>query len=401
MVYQNLCFLVLLAFIYSVVSGRLEKTIINGALVYTAFGLIFSGFGLGWIGFDIDAEAIRVIAELTLGVVLFTDASTTDFKVLTKNIAFPKRLLLIGLPLTILLGYIAGEMLFHNLPWVTLAVLATMLAPTDAALGKAVVSDERVPAPMRQSLNVESGLNDGICVPVLFAFLTIAGGVEKGSGLLMHLMVEEIGIGLVCGVVVTAIGVMVLKAGTKRGWINESWQQLPVISLALLCFSVAQIAGGSGFIAAFCGGMLFGRMAEDVKEELLISAEATGDSLSMVTWVIFGAALVGPALPTFTPAIIVYALLSLTIVRMLPVFLCLWKTELTTVDKLFMGWFGPRGLASIVFGVIVFNEYLVGGEIISSTMVCTVLLSVILHGVSANPLVKKLAQRESGEQEEV
>jgi NhaP-type Na+/H+ or K+/H+ antiporter len=279
---------------------------------------------------------------------------------------------------------------------VGLAVLATMLAPTDAALGKAVVSDPAVPAPIRQSLNVESGLNDGICVPVLLAFLTLAVEGEAEDGLLFHLMIEEIGIGLLCGVIVTAIGVLFLKIAVRCNWINEIWRQLPVVTLAILCFTTAQIAGGSGFIAAFCGGLLFGRIAQKYKvdlEKLMVSAEASGNTLSMITWTIFGAAVVGPSLSAFTWQVMLYSLLSLTVVRMIPVFLCLRGTTLSTAEKLFMGWFGPRGLASIVFGVIVLNEHLPGGKTIIMTMISTVLLSVILHGISANPLIKLLAEK--------
>ena len=161
----------------------------------------------------------------------------------------------------------------------------------------------------------------------------------------------------------------------------------------MLCFTAAQLAGGSGFIAAFVGGMFFGSMTHEHKEELLESAEATGDLLSMITWTIFGAVVVGPALGAFTWQVLLYSILSLTVVRILPVFLSLLGTKLNTGEKLFMGWFGPRGLASIVFAVIVLNASLPGGDTITMTMTCTVLFSVILHGVTANPWVKAMDSR--------
>lgn len=392
MIYQTLGMLALLAFVYSAISGWIEKTPINGALVYTAFGLAFGGMGLGWIGFDIEAEGFRVIAEITLAVVLFSDAAGTDFKLLKRNLDIPQRLLLIGLPLTILLGVGAGIALFDNLSIVEIAIIATMLAPTDAALGKAVVSDPRVPAPMRQSLNVESGLNDGICVPVLFAFLALASE-SGGEGGLLTLLVEEIGIGAICGLGIAWLAAKLFRFANANGWIGPSWHQLIIVCLAVICFTAAQLAGGSGFIAAFVGGMLFGSMTPGQKEELLESAEATGDLLSMITWSIFGAAVIGPALGAFTWQVVVYALLSLTVVRMLPVFMSLLGTELKIGGKLFMGWFGPRGLASIVFAVIVFNASLPGGDTITITIICTVLFSVILHGVTANPWVKAMDSR--------
>ncbi len=379
--------LALLAFVYSAMSGWIERTPVNGALVYTGFGLLFGSVGFDLIAFDLEAEGLRVIAEVTLGVVLFSDAASADLKVLKHNLGIPQRLLFIGLPLTILLGMTAGIALFDGLSLIEIAIIATMLAPTDAALGKAVISDKRVPAPMGQSLNVESGLNDGICVPVLFAFLALAAGGEGEFG---HHLVMEIGIGAICGIGITWLAAKLLRYASNRDWIGPTWRQMLIATLAVICFTAAQLSGGSGFIAAFVGGMFFGSITREHKEELLEPAEATGDLLSMITWTIFGAAVVGPALGAFTWQVLVYALLSLTVVRMLPVYLSLMGTQLNTEEKLFMGWFGPRGLASIVFGVIVFNQSLPGGYTISMTMICTVLFSVVLHGVTANPWVKAM-----------
>jgi NhaP-type Na+/H+ or K+/H+ antiporter len=177
------------------------------------------------------------------------------------------------------------------------------------------------------------------------------------------------------------------------GWITETWRQLPVPALAVACFAVAQWLGGSGFIAAFTGGLLFGGIVKRRKHELLLAAEGTGDTLALITWVVFGAAVVGQSVGSFSWDVVLYAVLSLTLVRMLPVFLVLTGLRLQTSEKLFMGWFGPRGLASIVFAVIVSNEHLPGGGTIAMTAVCTILLSVIAHGISANPLVAALSSR--------
>ena len=394
MIYQSIGLLALLAFLYSAFSGRIERTPISGALLYTAFGLLFGSAGLGLFDLSVDAEGLRVIAEITLVIVLFSDAAKVDFGVLQRNSRLPQRLLVIGLPLTILAGFGTGLALFRELSAIEIVILATMLAPTDAALGKAVVADKRVSPPIRTGLNVESGLNDGICVPVLFAFLAMAAPGGKEGGLL-HFMIKEISIGLACGIVITFLGVKLLKATAARGWIIGPWRQLPLVALAILCFTAAQLMGGSGFIAAFCGGFLFGRLAKNHDEELLAPTEAVGDMFSMITWTIFGAVVVGPALGALGPDVLLYSVLSLTVIRMLPVFLSLLGTPLTLSEKLFVGWFGPRGLASIVFVVIVLGEHLPNIEKIAMTVVTTVLLSVILHGVSANPLVKAMARKNS------
>ncbi len=393
LVYQILAILALFALLYSATAGRLDRTPVNGALVFTLFGLLFGPDFLGWLPITVDAEGLKMLAELTLALVLFIDASNANLHVLKSNIRIPRLLLLVGLPLTIALGIVAGLFLFDGLSWVEVALLATMLAPTDAALGKAVVTNPSVPARIREGLNVESGLNDGICVPILLMFLAIAAGGHGETGsvsLAVHLVLEEIGIGLAVGLGLTWGGCKVLGECHRRGWVTDIWLQIPVVALAMACFGLAQWIGGSGFIAAFAGGLLFGRIAAKRTHSLVLAAEGASETLALLTWVAFGAAAVGERLldPSWQP--IVYALLSLTVIRMLPVFLCLTPTDLKTGEKLFVGWFGPRGLASIVFAVMVINADLPGGELLTDTVAWTVLLSVIAHGLSANPLVQSM-----------
>lgn len=396
MMYSNLALLAVFVFIYSLVSRGIENTPFNGALVFMFFGLISGPFGLGFLDLNVDADFLSNLAELTLALVLFTDASNANLRELKHSYHIPQRLLLFGLPLTILLGILTGYFLFDGLALLEIAILATMLAPTDAALGKAVVTNHAVSSNIRESLNVESGLNDGICVPVLLIFLALAtspGADGSVSMLALKLTVEAIGIGVIVGAGLVFAGAGLLKQCAKLDWVTETWQQLSVPSLAVACFAVAQWFGGSGFIACFVGGMLFGRLAKHHKHKLLLAAEGTGDALALLTWVVFGAAVVGQSTASFSWQVVVYALLSLTIVRMLPVFLALTGMNLRTDEKLFIGWFGPRGLASIVFSVIVLNEHLPGGDIILMTVVCTILLSIIGHGLSANSLVAVLGAR--------
>ena len=386
--YLDLVIFAVFILIYSSVAGAVEKTWISGAIIFTAFGLLIGPVGMDLISFKADREAIRALAELTLALVLFTDAAGADLGVLRKTERLPIRLLLVGLPLTIVLGFGVAALLFQKLSLFEMALLATMLAPTDAALGKAVVTNETVPNPVRQGLNVESGLNDGICVPILFVFLALAAE-QAGEGgpwqLAMKLVAEEIGIGLAVGLVLTALASSLLKIAWRRKWLTEIWIQIPVVALAVACFAAAQFIGGSGFIAAFSGGLLFGAIAKQYREDFLRAAEGSGDVMALITWVIFGAAVVGQALDNFSWAILLYAILSLTLIRMLPVFLSLTGLKTNTEGKLFIGWFGPRGLASIVFAVIVMNANLPNGGVLAMTVVCTVLLSIILHGLSANP----------------
>jgi len=396
-VYGDLAILALFILVYSAIAGRVERTWVSGPIVFTIFGLLIGPVGLDLLSFKADGETIRTLAELTLAMVLFTDAAGADMGILRRTEALPTRLLLIGLPLTILLGFGVGVLLFDKLSLFEVALLATMLAPTDAALGKAVVTNEAVPDPVRQGLNVESGLNDGICVPILFVFLALATGKGGEGGpwhLAMVLVAKEIGIGLAVGLVLTTMAALLLKFAKGQQWLTRTWIQVPVVALAFGCFAIAQFLGGSGFIAAFSGGLLFGGLAKQHREELLRAAEGSGDTLALITWVIFGSAVVGQVVSYFSWLDLLYAVLSLTVIRMLPVFVVLTGLGVSTEGKLFMGWFGPRGLASIVFGVIVVNAHLPNSGPIAMTVVCTIMLSILTHGITANPWAKAYGERQ-------
>ena len=394
--YENWAVIAAFVFLYSVVAGRIERTAINGAIVFIGFGLIFGPLGLGFLTLNVSADTLKTLVEMTLALVLFVDAAQADLGVLRRSFRLPQRMLLIAFPLTILLGIGVGAVMFDELALIEIAILATILAPTDAALGKAVITNKSVPADVRECLNVESGLNDGLAVPVLFVLLAIAvGSHHEGRTFVfaLELVAEEIGIGLVVGLGLTLLGAWILGFCTRRGWITESWRQLPVGALAIACFAVAQSIGGSGFIAAFAGGLLFGALAKQHKHDLLLATEGTSDTLALITWVVFGAAIVGVVIVEVNWLALTYAVLSLTVIRMLPVFLSLAGTGLRVEGKLFLGWFGPRGLASIVFGIIVLNAQLPGGDTLTQVVVYTVLLSVIAHGLTANAFSEALGKR--------
>jgi NhaP-type Na+/H+ or K+/H+ antiporter len=401
--YETLALLAVFVLIYSAVAGAVERSWISGPIIFTLFGLMIGPVGFDLLSLQTDREMIKALAEVTLAMVLFTDAAGADMGVLKRTSGLPVRLLIIGLPLTIALGFGVAVLLVESLSIFAMAVLATMLAPTDAALGKAVVTNEAVPDEIRQGLNVESGLNDGICVPVLLVFLALAldkAGDQGPWTLAVKLVVEEIGIGLAVGLVLTYFAVRLFRVARTRNWLTHTWIQVPVVALALSCFAIAQYLGGSGFIAAFSGGLLAGMMgrhlSREMHDEFLLASEGTGDTLALITWVIFGSAVVGQAVGNFSWMILLYSLLSLTVVRMLPVFLSLTGSGIDTEGKLFIGWFGPRGLASIVFAVMVLNSGLPDSGPLAMTVVCTIILSIIAHGISANPWARGYGRRRGG-----
>ena len=394
--YQNAALLAAFLLIYSAIAGRVERSLISGPIVFTGVGFILGPDVFGVLRINISGEGLRILAELTLAMVLFTDAANTDFGLVRRNLGLPERLLLIGLPLTIVLGFLFAAIVFPTLETLEIALLATILAPTDAALGKPVVTNPAVPAVMREALNLESGLNDGICVPIVVLLLGLAVGTQIEGEPIVHVarvVIEEIGIGIIVGLVLTWLTTLMLRFAQARGWISEHWVEIPIVALAAACFAAAQAMGGSGFIACFVGGLLLSGLGPRHKEELLRGAEHMGEALALLTWVVFGGIVVARLIDRVTWPAIIYAVLSLTVIRMLPVFLCLIGTRTSMSDKLFIGWFGPRGLATIVFAVLVLDEKLPGNDAIILAAGWTVLLSVVAHGISANPLVNAIRTR--------
>ncbi|MBY5946567.1 cation:proton antiporter [Photobacterium rosenbergii] len=392
--YYNLAVLAIFAFLFSAVAGRIERSVISGPMIFIAFGLISGPLVLGILDINVDAVQLRVVADLALALVLFIDAANADLSLLKKFSHIPGRMLLIGLPMTIALGAIIGWMFFPQMPFFELCILSTMLAATDAALGKGVVSNKSVPARLREGLNAESGLNDGLCVPVLFLFIALAVNSQtEGTSLALTLFIKEIGIGAVVGLGLTGVGAAIVKYCYFKGWFTSIWLQIPVIALAFSCFAVAQTLHGSGYIAAFVGGLLFGKLAKKDTHELVLSSEGFAELIVMLTWVIFGAAVVGQVWLGISLDVLVYSLLSLTIIRIIPIVISLHGTDESWEHKLFLGWFGPRGLASIVFLLIAIDNPLTSESILIDVVVCTVTLCVVTHGISANLWANRLARQ--------
>jgi NhaP-type Na+/H+ or K+/H+ antiporter len=393
--YSNLATLSVFALIFSAMSGRIERSWVTGPIIYLIFGFLAGPMVLGLIDIEVEAVELRVIADLTLALVLFIDAANADLKTLATHAVIPRRMLLIGLPLCIVLGVAMGRLVFPDVALFELCLLATMLAATDAALGKGVVTNKAVPSRVREGLNVESGLNDGLAVPILFVFLALATGSaakDQGGALAFRLALEEIGIGVVVALVLVSIGVLVLRIAKRRGWINEIWGQVPVVALALASFSIAQTLHGRGYIAAFVGGLLFGYMAGERTHKLVLAAEGMAELLAMFTWIVFSSAYMGMYWSTMTWDVLLYSLLSLTVIRMVPMVIALTGTGEKLETKLFLAWFGPRGLATIVFAVIVATSNVPSESIILHVVVCTITLCVIAHGVTAHAWAERLAR---------
>ena len=376
------------------VSRRLSGTPVTPTMLFVAIGLVVGPQVLGGVDLASTGSVVRTLAEATLALVLFCDASRIDLGALRAGVGLPARLLGVGLPLTIALGALVAGVLFNQLTIGEAVVIGVILAPTDAALGQAVVTDPRVVARVRQGLNVESGLNDGICVPLLFAAVALAdveSHISGGRGAL-ELVLQEIGYGAAGGVLAGALVAGIITQADRRGLIADRWRQVVPAAGAALAYGIASGLDGSGFIAAFVAGIVFRALLGRDPAELNDLSEEVGDVLNGLTFLLFGAILLGPALTDLSWRIVLYAILSLTVVRMAPVALALLGSRARPPTLGFVGWFGPRGLASIVFAVIVVEESRLPHEqLIVLAVYATVGLSVFAHGISAAPLARRYA----------
>ena len=377
------------------VSRRLSGTPVTAAMLFVAVGLLAGPKVLGGIDLESSSSTVRALAEATLALVLFCDASRIDLRQLRRDIGVPLRLLGIGLPLTIAFGAAIAAAIFGQLTLAEAVILAIVLAPTDAALGQAVVTEPRIPPRIRQGLNVESGLNDGICVPLLFAAVAVAdveSAISDGRSA-STLLLEEIGYGVIGGAAAgLLIAVIVIQAG-RRDLIAPAWRQVIPVAGAALAYGTAIALHGSGFIAAFVAGMVFRGALRRDPGDLNELSEEVGNVLNGVTFVLFGAILLGPALGELSWELALYAILSLTVVRMVPVVIAMLRSRARPPTLGFVGWFGPRGLASIVFAVIVIEESALPHEhLIVTAIYVTVGLSVFAHGISAAPLADRYAR---------
>lgn len=380
-----------LAFVFLFASSarRLTARWLTAPILFVAFGALLGDNGLGWIGLAGLEPVLDPLAEVTLIVILFGDASRIRLEALRREAGLPIRMLVFGLPLTILLGAVAARLLFPQLSVWEAAALGAVLAPTDAALGQAVVSSEAVPLRVRQALNVESGLNDGIALPVVLVFTALAVATAEGAASAdtvswLGFWVLQVVLGPLAGAALGAGGGWLLSRAVAADWTDESFVRIGGLALALLAYFGAEEIGGNGFMAAFVAGMAFGNVAHDVSHHVHAFLEAEGQLLMLLVFVALGALLVPPALARLTPTVGLYVLLSLTVVRMLPTALALAGSGARAQTVAFLGWFGPRGLATLLFGMVILEAHAIPNRaFLFDVAILTVLASVFAHGLTA------------------
>ena len=383
-------------FIYSLLSHRIEGSMVTAPMIFVAIGMLVSPEGIDIVSIGADNEIILAFAEIALVLILFSDAARIDFHKLKGNWSYPSRLLGIGLPLTIFLGAVIAILCFTDLALPEAALIGVILAPTDAGLGQVIVNSPKVPARIRQALNVESGLNDGGAIP-FFAFFLVLADAEKANLPASQWVVfafEQIGLGILVGLIVGLVGGYLVHQAREKGLMTGRFEWIGFLALAVISYVGATSVGGSGFIAAFVGGLATTLTGRGVGESMIEFTSTEGEIFSLGVFFIFGIIAAG-LIPGITPVVILYAILSLTLIRILPVAVSLIKTGLKTDSVMFIGWFGPRGLASIVLLLITLNEApdIPGLQTIAVVVSATVLFSVFAHGISANPAITWYARK--------
>ena len=382
-----LVYLVLLL-VYSAASRRLERTVITAPMLFALAGLAL-GFALPSHGDPHGRmQLLLTVAEIGLVLVLFTDASRTDLSVLKSIRNLPARLLSIGMLLTIALGLFAALAILPGLSVWEAGALAAILAPTDAGLGQIIVNSPKVPMRIRQALNVEAGLNDGLAVPFLMCFMALSSmtATEGPGAVLVQFAIEQLGFGSMIGLGVGLLGGTILGWAHKHEWMAKSFQGIGVVTLPLVCVVMSDHFGASMFIAAFVAGLAVQIGFREAGKHSVEFAEEWGQFLNLSVFFVFGI-LAARAWDNMTAALFVYAALSLTVIRMVPVSIALFRTGLSPSTHLFMGWFGPRGLASIVLGLIYLEHeaHTPGMKTVQLAVMATVLVSILAHGVTAMP----------------
>jgi sodium/hydrogen antiporter len=388
----DLAIVAALVFGWGTLSARLERFDVTAPITFVLAGLLLTHGPLAFLAFAPSHEMIKELAEFTLALVLFSDASRVSLHELRADAGLYVRLLGIALPVTIGLGTLLALGLTGTSIWLALLVGAA-LAPTDAALGAGMITNQVVPARIRRLINVESGLNDGIATP--FVSVAVAGAATGGqiAGHGPAAAVAELALGVLIGVAVGGVGGLLVSAARGRGWAAEGFAGSAVLGLTVCAYASAVALGGNGFIAAFVGGLAFGTAGGRRGEPLIPFVEEIGALVSLLVWLAFGAVAVVPAMKALTWEMVLYAVLSLTVIRMVPVAVALAGARLGRTTIALVGWFGPRGLASVVFALLALEDLgsAVAGRAVA-VITITVLLSVVAHGVTAEPLAARYAK---------
>lgn len=377
----------LLFLAFALGSRKLSSSVLTGPMLFAGFGFLIGPQVLGWVELDISNHVIHTVAEVTLVVVLFTDAASTELRVFRESGNLPLRMLLIGMPLAVALGTLAALGLFPGWSLWEAALLAAILTPTDAALGQAVTENEAIPERIRTAIGSESGLNDGLALPLVVLFAALAaGGSNGGAAHWLEFAGSQIMLGPLAGIAIGYAGGRLVSIADEHAWMSEWAEGIAAMAIALGAFMLAEAVGGNGFLAAFAGGLAFGKGLGRKCRFLYEFQQTEAHMLVLITFMLVGAMLLPAAMQHFTLPCLLFSIFALTVMRMLPIALSLTGLKLGMHTVAFIGWFGPRGLASVLFLLIVMQstDLAIESELLAAVAL-TVTLSIVLHGITAAP----------------
>ncbi|MDT5149549.1 MAG: sodium/hydrogen antiporter [Mycobacterium sp.] len=385
--------LTVLVLCYAVVSGLVKRWYLAPALIFVLFGIVLGPFVFNVIDIGTDAASFTVVAQLALTVILFNQAAQLDMSVVFRRREVTFRLLVIGIPLALTLGTLTAILVLPVMPLWEAVCLAAIVAPTEVALIDALLEDKRIPERVRHALSTESGFYDGFALATMLAALALASeqadpDASRWSWFLVRTEVVSVVVGLALG----AVGGLVIARSQKREWMSDTWAQLATLAVALVCFQVGERLHGSGFVAAFAGGLAFAFIAKrvGVPPETQVS-EAAGQLLELMVFAMFGSYAVIVGWRDAGWRVVVFAALALFAVRMVAVSLALIRSDLPARSRLFVGWFGPRGIGTLVLGLLIVNRGEIQQEaLITQVVVVTVTLSLVVHSLTAWPGIRWL-----------
>lgn len=384
----------LVFFLFSLVSRRIQGTIFTYPILFTAAGYAMHSLLQGEAAMSFGEGGFHIVAEITLILVLAVDAAQVPIEDIRKRRGTAARLLIVALPLIIISGTLVGLALFPDKPWYLMALVAAILAPTDSALAAPVLENPNVPPRVKQAALIESGLNDGIALPAVLFFACFLNMMHQtGEENWILFLALQLTLGPIAGIAIGWLGGKVIALAATRGWILDTFQGISALALPIIAYAAAETVHGNGFIAAFACGAVYGSFRDHHSKFMHEFTETESQFLTQMTFLLFGAFILPEALGHTSVAMWLYALLALTVIRIAPVMLSLTGSPLLMRERIFIGWFGPRGLASVLFAILILEELNVAqAEFVQSIVAVTVVCSILLHGVTAAPATNRLAK---------
>lgn len=382
---------------YAVVSGLVKRWYVAPALIFTLLGVLLGSFGLGLVDAAESAHTFTVLAQLALTVILFNQASAFDVRKLFRRGEHMLRLLGVGIPVSFALGTATALALLPTLPMWEAVCLAVIVAPTEVALIEALLEDSRIPERVRHIMSHESGFYDGFALAALFAAIAAASQqADPAPARWVWFAIRTELVSMVVGIVVGLAGALIVSRSRRSRWMSDTWAQLATLALAVVCFSAGELLHASGFVTAFAGGLSYALVSTRRGEPAPPTqvTDATAQLLEMLVFALLGATVVVPAWRDTGWRVVVFAVVALFAVRVVAVLIALLGTELQFADRVFVGWFGPRGIGTLVLGLLVIERgELTQQTVIGQAVVVTVTLSLVLHSFSTPPGIRLLARR--------